>query len=196
VFALFVIPVLVMVWLMVTGVTQAVTNADYDLKDSLEAAVKAANYQVAPGSQAAGDARVHADNAHAAFRGVLADTLRLDRNTMAPSENSPLRSRPQYILVVYNGDNVYASGGAPGSRAYRFDGETLQQHGMMDLGFPCIFSIRGYGDIDQVPSGAAVARVTLRGPGCVAWIRADLRKVIGSGNLQATRWMASEIVYR
>jgi hypothetical protein len=196
VFVLFVIPFLVMGWLMVTGVTQAVTNADYDLKDSLEAAVKAANYQVAPSSQAAGDARVHADNAHAAFRRVLADTLRLDHNTLTPGENSPLEGRPQYTLVVYNGDNAYASSGAPGSRVYRFDGETLQQYGMMNLGFPCTFSIRICGDIDQGKSGSAVARVTLKGPGCVAWVRADLKKLVGSGNMQAARWMASEIVYR
>lgn len=196
VFTLFTIPILVMVWFMATGVTQAVTNADYDLKDSLEAAVKAANYQVALPSQAAGDARVHADNAHAAFRRVLADTLRLDPGTLAPGEKSHLRSKPQYILVVYNGDNAYASSGAPGSRIYRFDGGTLQQHGMMDLGFPCVFSIRDYGDIDQAGFGGAAARVTLRGPGCVAWMRADIRRMIGSGDMRATRWMASEIVYR
>ena len=187
------IPVIVMAIVFLGDTIQAVTGSDYDVRDTIDLAVRAANYQVERRSQAAGDARVLVDQAHSAFRSSIAYTLRLDPNALAPLSNSPLKSAPQYILVVYNGDNAYSAQGAPAGRIYRFNGVSVTTTNLSALGFPSTFAV--YAD-DIIQGGfGGVARVTLQRPGCVVWMKAESRKAAGKESVISTRWTASQIHY-
>ncbi|NSW82718.1 MAG: hypothetical protein HPY90_05495 [Syntrophothermus sp.] len=190
---MFMIPVLIMSWIFLSDITQAVTDADYNLKDVLDFAVRAANYQVDDASQAAKNSKVHADRAHAAFKNILAQVLKLDPVTLAPTQYSPLKEAPRYILIVYNGDNSYSARGCPAGVKYYFNGTTLSQTSLNALNFPCTFAIT---ESDVTQGGSGVATVTMNAPGCVVWIKAKSRKVIGNDPIESTRWMASEIYYR
>jgi hypothetical protein len=192
-FILLMIPVLVAALIFVADINQAVTNSDFDLKDTLDLSIRAANYQVDDRSQAEGNAHVNGPRAHETFRSNLIADLKLDPETLAPQEGSPLKAAPKYIFIVYNGDDAYSAQGCPAGTKYSFDGNSLVQTNLATQGFPCTFAI-SENDVTQGTGGLATVELESR-PGCVAWIKAKGRKIIGNDPIEATRWMASEIHY-
>lgn len=190
VFFIILIPVIIMSWILISDMVQAVTSADFDIKDTLDFGIRTANYQVDERSQAAGNARVNADRAHTEFRNLIVSDLKLDPVTLAPIANSPLAETPKYSLIVYNGDSDYS--GCPSARKYHFDGAILTTTDLPGSGFPADFRLT---ENDADLGGGGVATVRLEHPGCVAWMKAKAKKALGKDPIEATRWMASEIHY-
>lgn len=190
IYFLVLIPALFLSWVLISDVVQAVTSADFDIKDTLDLGIRTANYQVNDRSQADGNAQVDAERAHAEFRNTLAVDLGLDPVTLVPAEQSPLAEPPRYILIVYNGEDTYA--GCPAARQYSFDGSALVTTDLAAAGFPAYFRITESG---VAPGAGGAATVRLEAPGCVAWMKAKARKALGKDEIESTRWMASEIHY-
>lgn len=191
VWLLLILPLLLLVWTAQTTVTQVVSAGDVDLQRGLEAAVRAAAMRVTADSQAAGDPRVHADQAHATFRGVLAANLGLDPTTLVPLPGSAFSSRPDYGFAVYNVDGTWAAGGAPAGRKYRFSGGTLTVADFGPSGGCWRFGIV-VGDV--LPGSSGTFDCTLDRPGTVASVSVGLNRAMGRDPVVLNRWLAAKVV--
>lgn len=174
--------------------TQAVTGADIDLQAAVQSAVKAAAGQVTSDSQAAGDARVNTVIGHSAFRRELARNLGLDQTTFSPLSGSFLIEAPEYVLVIYNGDDTYVSRGAEDAKVYQLSSGALSSTGFLGTGFPYTF---GIDNSTVYLSASGIKQVTLDRPGVVAVVTVKHKKLMGSSdpNLQMSRWASAKIVY-
>lgn len=173
--------------------TQAVTATDVDLQGAIEEAARAAAMQVTADSQAAGDPRVDPARAHAAFRAKLAKNLGLDGTTLAPLVGSELAQAPSYVLVVYNGDDAYAAGGAPAGRKYVSAGGAATEYALAGAGLPYTFGVAA---VDVVPGGGGAVQTELKSPGVVVVVAARLARVVGRGDVDVVRWAAARVVVR
>jgi len=169
--------------------SQAVTHTEIDFNESLKKAVKAAANQVTERSQAEGDPRISSDRAHAAFRAILADNLKLDPVSMAPLSSSPLKAPMRYSLIVYNGDGNYAASGARAAYQYDFDGSTLSSYPLSGLGFPQHFTVS---DFNIAYGGGGTFDVILDAPGCVSIAEVNL-KTITETPAKPVRWASAKI---
>lgn len=185
------IPVLLAASLYTITLTQSVTAADVDLTGALEAGVKAAALQVTADSQADGDPRIHAARALTAFKKETAKNLGLDETTMSPLQGSMLSEAPDWVLVVYNGDGVYASSGAPAGKKYVFSNGVLNEYNVGAAGFPYDFGITAS---DVSPGGTGDLQVKLKTPGVVVVVSTQAAKITGGEELAPVRWAAARIV--
>lgn len=189
--ALILIPLLLAVMVGAVGMVSAVTSADVDLQEAVAFAAKAAAMTVSPASQAAGTPRIRAADAHLAFREILAENLGLDSSTMSGLQGSFYAKPVKYWLVVYNGDDTYASDGAVGARLYYFDGSAVSETGLAYWGFPVTFAVSSTG----ITLGAGgTYTVQLDTPGVVALVEAEAKKIAGDVPAKAQRWAAARIV--
>ncbi|MTI82364.1 MAG: hypothetical protein FH756_00385 [Firmicutes bacterium] len=188
-FFLFIVPLILSLILWRMDYSQAVTHTEIDFTEGLKKAVKAAANQVTERSQAEGDPRIDSDRAHAAFRAILADNLKLDSGSMAPINNSPLKSPVKYTLVVYNGDDNYIASGAKAVYQYDFDGNTLSSYPLSGSGFPQQFTVT---DSGIAYGTGGTFDVVLDAPGCVAVAEVDL-KTITDTPAKPVRWASTKI---
>ncbi|MGB9886802.1 MAG: hypothetical protein ACPLRW_07390 [Moorellales bacterium] len=193
VIALILIPLLIAVMAGSVSMVCSVTSSDIDLQEAAAFAAKAAATMVGPGSQAAGAPRIRAADAHQAFRRVLADNLGLDPSTMSGLSGSFFAGAVRYWLVVYNGDDQFASEGAVGARLYWFDGSAVTETGLSYSGFPAAFAV-GPAGITQGAGG--VYSVELDSPGVVALVEADVKRVAGDVPMRVQRWAAARVVVK
>lgn len=191
VYFLILVPLLVLVAVASLDLTGAVTAVDYDLKDAVAEAARAAAMQVNEASQAAGDPRIDPDRAHLAFRRVLAKNFGLDEVSFAPLPGSSAAAPAEYVLVVYNGDDAHAADGASAGRVYRSWGGAYGEEAISGVGFPRDF---GVSDEGVVPDGPGARTVRLASPGAVAVVRVGLRGVTGAAGPVAVRWAAARVV--
>ncbi|WP_338826352.1 hypothetical protein MTBGP_11640 [Moorella thermoacetica] len=185
------LPVLMLVMAYLADYTQATTESDIDVQRALEMAVRAAAMQVTTDSQAAGHPRINIVAANIAFRRELASNLGLDANTLEPLKGSAMKTRPDYVLVVYNGDDAYAAGGALAAYKYVFSGGGLAGGAVAAVGFPYTF---GMTSRDILPGGGGVVQTTLDMPGVVAIINTSVTKILGKTSITPIRWAAAKIV--
>lgn len=185
------LPLLLSSVIYISTQTQAVTATDVDLRGALEVAAKSAAMQVTADSQAAGDPRVGAANAHAAFRRSLAQNLGLNQTTLAPLSGSMLKAAPSYVLVVYNGDGTYSAGGALAGYKYAFNGMTVTETTFAGTGFPKGFAVSA---ADIVPGGVGGTQVSLDRPGVIAVASTQMQLIMGNESLYPVRWAAAKIV--
>ncbi|MEW8958697.1 MAG: hypothetical protein AB2448_06240 [Moorella sp. (in: firmicutes)] len=187
---LILLPVFVLSMAYLADYIQATTESDIDVQRALEMAVRAAAMQVTPDSQANGRPRINTAAAHAVFRRKLAENLGLDPNTLTPLKGSAMKTRPDYVLVVYNGDDAYAAGGALAAYKYVFSGGLTG--GMMAVaGFPYTFGITSS---DVLPGGGGTLQTSLDMPGVVAVINTSVTKILGKSSITPVRWAAAKIV--
>lgn len=153
-----------------------------DIRQALEAAVKAAAFQVTSQSQANGRPEIGPDAGHTAFREALADNLGLDRATLAPLPGSPLVT-VSYQLVVQNRSEFWTYQGGTGVPS----GGSGTSGGL-----PAAFSA---GPGAQVtPGNAGPVLVTLDNPGVVAAVSAVPVRLAGHTDKTLFRWAAAKVV--
>jgi hypothetical protein len=189
--ALVLLPALLLALTLGVEWVQSVTEGDVDVQRALEQAVKAAAMQVTPESQAAGRPRIHTARALAAFERMLAANLGLDPTALTPLAGSALKERPDFVLVVYNGDAAFAAGGAQAAWKYRYSGGVLTGGPVAAAGFPCRFGVTSS---DVLPGGGGTISVTLDMLGCVGVVSAKGRNVLGRTPLAPVRYAAARIV--
>ncbi|MBO8160688.1 MAG: hypothetical protein H0Z24_03545 [Thermosipho sp. (in: Bacteria)] len=191
---LLLIPVLYLATTYTVIQVQVITGADVDLQGGLNSAVKAAAAQVTDDSQADGNPRINTNIAHLAFRQELARNLGLDQTTLTPLTGSLLAEAPNYILIVYNGDDAFASGGALDARIFEFKNGFLTATDFVGTGFPFTF---GVDNNNIYLSATGIKQVTLDQPGVIALVTVKQKKIVGSDNpnIQISRWACAKIVY-
>jgi hypothetical protein len=101
-----------------------------------------------------------------------------------------MKTRPDYVLVVYNGDDAYAAGGAQAAYKYVFSGG-LTGGVMAAAGFPYTFGITSS---DVLPGGGGTLQTSLDMPGVVAVINTSVTKILGKSSITPVRWAAAKIV--
>lgn len=191
IFTLVAVPVLLAALVSASGMFSSVYTSDVDAQEALAFAVKAAAMQVLPAAQAAGDRHISSAGAHGAFRAALAANMGLDPSNLQPLAGSPYASAPKYWLVVYNGDDRYASQGALGARLYQFNGSAVTESAFPYAGFPARFAISDSG----IVSGSGGTRtVKLDTQGAVALVEVSARRVLGTDPITLRRWAAARVV--
>lgn len=193
--ALLFLPLLVLLYVNTTVVTQAVAIHNIDLQDTVERAARAAAYQVTKDSQAAGQPRINISNptqstAQQVFQDKLAAELGLDPNTLQPLPGSPVKS-VRYTLAVYNVDSQYVSGGADLCRKYVFSSGSLSVTDLFPNGYPSTFAVT---DNDINLSGSGLAMTTLERPGVVALISASMSGVGETNPGVVSRWCTAKVI--
>ncbi|WP_449241471.1 hypothetical protein [Desulfoscipio gibsoniae] len=190
VFCLIMLPFLILAWMANNTQVQTNTAGDFDIQRGLEAAARAAAYQVTPDSQASGDPRIKADTAHTIFRKYIANNLGLDENSMEPLPGSMIK-RPDYTLVVYNIDDAYSLSGAPVGKLYRFHSGTLTTISFTPTGNPYLFGIN---DANITPGVSGTLNCTVDRPAVIVSLSAELDRIMGKDQIIINRWVATKIV--
>lgn len=181
------LPLLLLLTVFTVEYTRATTVSDINVQDTLAFAAKSACMAVSPVSQANGTPRIQCDAGYNNFKNLLQKDLGLDSN-MNPLPGSPLKSRPDFMLIIYNGDNTYAGDGADGGKKYSYIGGTLSTSSLVATGFPSTFSIA------PLHGGSSAFTVTLDSPGAIAVINAQGTQITSADNLNTDRWTAAKIV--
>jgi len=171
------------------GTVQAVTGADIDLQRAVELAAKAATMQVTEKSQAEGKPSIGATSAHLAFRSILAENIGLNAD-MTPKAGSMAGVAPDYVLVIYNGDNTFAPE-APAGYKYSFINGVLTEQAIAGSGFPVTFSV----DKGSITAGTGgVIEVTLQSPGAIAVANYTSIEIVGNKTVEPVRWAAARVL--
>lgn len=179
------LPVLLVGVLLSSETPRLVRNSDPDLASAVVEATRAAAMSVDEKSQANGDPRIDPDAANETFRKVLAMNLHLSETDLTPLSGSAMGATPEYVLVVYNGDNNYVSGGAV------YQGGACV--GTLAGNFPRIFAV---GDLSIVPDGSGGRSFTLDAPGCLAVVRCKDRPVAAANGTELVRYAVAKIRVR
>lgn len=185
------LPLLLSAAVFMVDYAQGITESDVDVQRGLEQATKAAAMMVTADSQAAGRPKINTARALVAFNKELAANLGLDVNTLAPLAGSAMKAKPDYVLVVYNGDSSYAAGGAEPAWKYTFNSGVLSGGPVVAYGFPYRFGVTAN---DVLPGGGGTINVTLDMPGCVAVVSTKVVNIIGKTPLAPVRYAATKIV--
>lgn len=181
-------PVIMLLLLYRLEYSKAVSDTELDFQESLKKAVKAAAHQVTDRSRAEGDPRIHSNNAHDAFKLMLAENLKLDPVSLTPLEGSPLAAEPIYSLVIYNGDGKYENTGAQAAYQYDFNGSSLSSYPLSGVGFPQQFTVSDFG-ISYGTGGTF--DITMETPGCIAVMKIHLKTI--TTDISPVRWAAAKV---
>lgn len=176
------IPLLLAGMLLSLETPRLVRNAGPDLGHAVTEATRAAAMAVDERSQANGDPRIDPDAANEMFRKVLARNLWLSESDLAPMSGSAMGAAPEYVLLIYNGDNPYVPGGA----VYQ-DGTWS---GYLSGELPRVFSV---GELYITPDGSGGRIFTLGNPGCLAVVRCKDRPVAAGGGTELVRYAVAKI---
>ena len=195
-FLLLMIPFLMVGIILTVEHPRMVHGSDVDLGQAVSEAARAAAMRVDAASQANGTPRIDPDAAHDTFRNILARQLELDGATLAPLPGSMMRQAPSYVLLVYNGDDLYTSryvakyvcvNGAPDGGDYNdpaypsYEGATSFSQG---------FSISK----TDVTAGSGGISVVLKTPGCIAVVQDGVQPVITGDPVEPIRWASARVV--
>lgn len=191
VWVLLFIPLLLLFGIYGIGQTQMVTGADVDLQGAIDNAVKAAAGQITSDSQASGMPKINTVSAHDAFRAEISRNLGLNPITLSPLPGSFLANVPEYVFIVYNGDDVFSDGGAMKAVKYSFTNGVLSSGPLIAGGLPANFTIVG-NDI-LLGSGGEV-NITLDQPGVIAVIKEKQAMTAGNEEIFITRWGSAKVV--
>ncbi|RJX22182.1 MAG: hypothetical protein C4575_01910 [Desulforudis sp.] len=181
---LILIPLVLIGIVLTTEHPRLVHGSDIDLQQAVVDATRAAAMCVNEASQAHGTPRINPDRAHEVFRRILASNLQLHEITLEPLTHSGVREAPSYVLVVYNGDDLFT----PGAKAYYLSDSFSQELLPFD-GLPKTFSVNSDG-ITYESDGRAV---TFNEPGCIAFVKSPLKPAISNRTPDANRWAAATI---
>lgn len=185
------VPIFIGITIFTLTHTQAVTGADIDLQGAINSAVTAAASQITDDSQAAGNPKIHTEWAHMAFKTELANNLGLNVVTMQPIAGSMVALPPDYILVVYNGDNAYYSSGAERAIKYSFQEGVLSSGSLIVNGFPCDYALT---DNNILLGLGGSVDVSLDYPGVIAVMRIKHASVYGNEDLNIVRWGSAKVI--
>jgi len=185
------IPIFIGITIFTLTHTQVVTGADIDLQGAINSAVTAAAGQVTDDSQAAGTPKIHSARAHTAFRTELARNLGLNENTMQPLSGSMIASLPDYVFIIYNGDDTFSTRGALRATKYSFQGGTLSSGSLITSGFPCSYTIS---DNNILLGTGGSIDVNLDYPGVIAVMRITQASIYGNEDLNIVRWGSAKVV--
>jgi hypothetical protein len=189
-FCLLILFLLVTIWLFGLVNIQTTTASDASVLNALEIAARSAASQIVPESMAAGNPRINAEQANTVFKQMLAANLGLDPVTLNPLPGSMIK-RPDYSLAVYNIDGTYAGSGAPAGKIYTFSGGTLNTQNYYPSGTSFLFGVR---PANIRPGSSGDIECTLKYPGVVASIKADMQNIAGTQTVTINRWVAAKIV--
>jgi hypothetical protein len=185
------LPLLVLSTSFSVNTTQSVTTYNINLQKAVEIAARAAAQQVTEDSQASGTPRIHTANAHNVFRQELARNLGLNEADLTPLAGCSIQ-QPQYVIVVYNVDDTFASTGAEQARKYVFSSGSLSSSALYPAGNPTSFVVNDtnitFGDVGAITT-------TLEKPGVVAVVNADMQKAMGNDPVNMSRWIAVRLHY-
>ncbi len=184
------LPLILVFTAFTISVTRTTTVSDVNVQQTVALAAKAGCMAVSPMSQANADPRVKCDDAHNNFRWALQKNLGLDAN-MNPLPGSPLKSAPDYVFVVYNGDDTYLNDNAGTGVRYTYSGGTLSTTSLIPFGFPAQFALSSL-SAGQGAGGSFT--VTLDRPGTIALINAKGAQVTSLDNINIERWASAKIV--
>lgn len=184
------LPLLLIATVSSLTITQAVTAVHVDMQKAVELSARTAAMQVTTDSQAAGRPRIHTSNAHEEFQRSLATNLGLNPATMQPLAGSGFK-RPNYILVVYNTDDLYSSSGALRCRKYVFQNGVLNTYTLSPSGQSATFVVT---DSDIYLGDTGQIKTTLDRPGTVALVKAEMTRVAGKDPEVVSRWVSSKVV--
>jgi hypothetical protein len=192
--ALICLPLLVLLYVSTTVITQAVAIHNIDLQDTVERVARAAAYQVTKDSQAAGQPRINTSSpdqstARQVFQDTIAAELGLDPINLQPLPGSPVKS-VSYTLLVYNVDAQYESYGAEFCRKYVFSNGSLNESDLYPADYPASFAVTN-NDIILSDSGAVT---TLERPGVVAMISASMSVVGENDPGVVSRWCVAKVI--
>lgn len=175
------------------SVTESVSASDVDVTRALEAATNAACYSVLEPSVADTNPLtgktpvINGDEGYLYFADILQKNLGLD-SFFNPYTGSFLSSRPEFVVLIYNGTNPY---GAPICRKYSYASGVLSSYDVASSGtFPQIISVSS---LDVNPGGGGLKNYTLQTPGAVAVIRAPLKQIQSTKNLTVERSICEKI---
>lgn len=184
---LILLPLFIWAYVCSSEQAQVTYQVDIDVQQALEDATRCAAMCMNEQAQANADPMIDCDRANEIFKAVLAMNLSLDPDTLEPLENSGLRAKPEYVLIVYNGqDNVY---GVDRAMRYTSDSSTGSMYSCENsVSFPVNFYITG----EDITADTGDIVTSLNSPGCVALLNVSLAPVV-SGEYDGTRWAAAEI---
>ena len=115
----------------------------------------------------------------------------LNEPDLTPLAGSSIQ-QPDYVMVVYNVDDTFASTGAELARKYVFDGGSLSSSALFPAENPPSFVVSNtnitLGDVGTITT-------TLEKPGVVAVVNADMQKAMGNDPVNMSRWIAVRLHY-
>lgn len=192
------IPILLMMSIYSTTQIQAVTGSDVDLQGAVNFACRSAAMQVNEASQAEDDPRINSDKAHEVFKKLLAENLNLYTDSLEPRQGSFLVQKPDYVFIVYNGNNDFSSSGALSYKKYIYENGSLATEiiPVSDINYGRNFYIIDSPGIDIKQNnndGTQCLTTKLNSPGVVAIVDIEHKNLSGKQSLKITRWIAARI---
>lgn len=187
VFFVILIPLLFLALVGVVTFTNAITNSDITVQESVAISAKAAAMAMDADAQANGVIRIDADKAHENFKKSLCETLGL-KDDLSP--NKSFTSNPEYWLIIYNVDNKYP--GFEPATLYHYVG-TDGYNTSLAPEYPATFSIFKNPETLAIGSGGDY-EVELKTPGVLCVVKINASNIANKSSSTIVRWAAARIV--
>ncbi len=178
------VPLLFLSLVGIVTFTNAITNSDITVQESVAISSKAAALAIDAVAQADGVIRIDTIKAHENFRKSLRETLGLEHD-LTPSKT--FVDKPKYWLLVYNGFDDYVD--CECATLYHYDGIDVVKDSLLANEFPVTFSISESG----ITVGSSDRQVELKTPGVVSVIAIDASNVADKSTSTIVRWSAARI---
>lgn len=193
IFFVILIPLLFTALVGIVTFTNAVTNSDVTIQESVAISSKAAAMAFNTTAQANGIIRVNTIQAHENFKKSLRETLGLE-DDLTPKANNGTQTftkKPEYWLLVYNGYNDYT--GCACAKLYYYNGTTTTTQDLLSTEFPATFSITESGIVAGDGANAKY-KVKLETPGVVSVVKINASNVVNKSSSTIIRWASARIV--
>lgn len=187
VFFVILIPLLFIALVGIVTFTNAVTNSDVTVQESVAMSSKAAAMAFNTIAQADGVIRINTDQAHENFKKSLCETLGL-KDDLTPNTET-FSSKPEYWLLVYNGYNDFA--GCSRAKLYHHKNGNITESDLAITDLPKTFAISETG---IVAGSGGKYDVTLETPGVVSLVKIDASNVVNKSSSTIIRWASARIV--
>lgn len=187
IFFIILIPLMFVALVGIVTFTNAVTNSDVTVQESIATSAKSAAMAMNTTAQADGIIRVNTEKAHNNFKQSLCETLGLKNDLTPDTEVFP--SKPEYWLLVYNGYNDYTD--YHSAHLYYYNGTNLIESNLATTGFPATFSISETG---IVAGAGGDYEVTLETPGVVSVVKIASSNIVNKSSSTIIRWASARIV--
>ncbi len=194
IFFVILIPLLFTALIGIITFTNAVTNSDVTVQESVAISSKAAAMAFNTTAQANGIISINTDvtkypnnNAHSNFQKSLCETLGLE-DDLTPNTEA-FTDKPEYWLLVYNGYDDYT--GCARAKLYHYNGTTTTQD-LSSTKFPATFSISESGIVAGDGANAKY-KVELETPGVISVVKIDASNVVNKSTSTIIRWAAARI---
>lgn len=187
IFFVILIPLLFMALVGIVTFTNAVTNSDVTVQESVAISSKAAAMAFNTTAQADGVIRINTVQAHENFRKSLCESLGL-KDDLTP-DTEAFTGKPEYWLLVYNGYDDYTEC-CPARLYHHIDGN-ITESDLTVNDLPKTFSISETGIV--VGSGGKY-EVELKTPGVISVVKIDTSNVVNKSSSAIIRWASARIV--